>query len=118
MIIGFWILQIGLGWLCIAGGYYKIFKLKQLQSAVMSMSKLPATLWTAFGVFEIVVGLSLIIPDAIRQYPQITTIAAFALALESFVICAFYIKFKDYAPMKFTLLMMIIALIIGMARLP
>ena len=42
-----WVLQIALALLCIAGGYFQIFKIEELQKTVAAMRELPHGLWAA-----------------------------------------------------------------------
>ena len=111
-----WVLQIALAWLCIAGGIFQIFKIEQLQKTVASMRALPRGLWTFFGVFGCLAGLSLILPGAINVLPGLTPIAAAAVAMESIVISALYITYRDFSPMAYSLVMGIMAAFISYGR--
>ena len=111
-----WILQIALAWLCIAGGIYQIFKIEQMQKNVASMRALPRSLWAFLGAFGCGAGLGLILPGAINVLSILTPIAAVAVAAESVLISAFYIYYKDYSPMGYSLVMVCMAVFIAYGR--
>jgi uncharacterized membrane protein YphA (DoxX/SURF4 family) len=111
-----WILQIALAWLCIAGGYYQIFKIEQMQKNVASMRALPRSLWAFLGAFGCVTGLGLILPGAINMLPILTPIAAAAVAAESVLISAFYIYYRDFPPMGYSVAMTLMAAFISYGR--
>ena len=104
-----WILQIALAWLCIAGGYYQIFKIGELQKMVVSMRMLPPGIWAFLGAFGLLCGLGLIIP-------MLTPIAAAAVAVESVFISALYIYYGDSSPLIYSLIMAIMAGFIAYGR--
>lgn len=111
-----WILQITLAWLCIAGGTFQIFKIEQLRKNVASMRALPRSLWAFLGAIGCLAGLGLIVPPAIHVLPILTPIAATAVATESLLISAFYIYYKDYSPMIYSLAMVFMAAFISYGR--
>lgn len=111
-----WILQIALAWLCIAGGYYQIFKIEQMRKNVASMRALPRGLWAFLGAVGCLAGVGLILPGAIGVLPVLTPIAAVAAAAESVLISAFYIYYRDFAPMSYSVAMALMAAFIAYAR--
>jgi len=111
-----WALQIALAWLCIAGGTFQIFKFEQLQKTVASMRALPRGLWAFLGAFGCLAGLGLILPGATNVLPGLTPIAAAAVAVESLLISAFYVYYRDFSPMKYSLVMGIMAAFIFYGR--
>lgn len=111
-----WILQVALAWLCIAGGYYQIFKIEQMQKNVAAMRALPRSLWAALGAFGCLAGLGLILPGALNMLPVLTPIAAAAVAAESVLISAFYIYYRDFPPMGYSVAMTLMAAFISYGR--
>jgi uncharacterized membrane protein YphA (DoxX/SURF4 family) len=111
-----WVLQIALAWLCIAGGIFQIFKIEQLQKNVASMRALPRGLWKFLGVFGCLAGLGLILPGATNILPVVTPIAAAAVAAESVLISAFYIYYRDFSPLIYSVAMAIMAAFIAYGR--
>jgi len=111
-----WVLQIALAWLCIAGGVFQIFKIEQLQKNVASMRALPRGLWRFLGAFGCFAGLALVLPGATNVLPVLTPIAAAAAAAESVLISAFYIYYRDYSPMIYSVAMAIMAAFICYGR--
>ena len=116
MNILFWVLQIALACLCIAGGTFKIVKIEQLQKNVASMRALPRGLWAFLGAFECLAGLGLILPGATNVLPVLTPIAAAAVAAESVLVSAFYIYYRDFSPMIYSVAMAIMAAFISYGR--
>lgn len=111
-----WVLQIVLAWLCIAGGYFQIFKIAQLQQNVASMRALPPSLWAFFGALGCLGGLGLILPGVTKVLPVLTPIAAAAVAVESVLISSIYIYYGDFAPLPYSAAMAIMAAIISYGR--
>lgn len=104
-----WILQIVLALLCISGGAFQIFKIEELKKGVAAMRELPSGLWVIMGAFGCVAGLGLLVPS-------LTPIAAVAVAAQSALISAFYIYYKDFSPLPYSVVMTIIAAFISYGR--
>ena len=84
-----WVLQIALAFLCLSGGAYKAFKFGELASQMQSLSRAG---WRVLGFFEMLCGILLIVPAALKRMPSLTPLAAAALALECLFLCAIYAK--------------------------
>ena len=111
-----WVLQVALAWLCIAGGFFQIFKIEQLQKNVAAMRGLPRGLWAFLGAFGCLAGLGLILPGATNVLPGLTAYAAAAVVAESALITAFYVHFGDRSPLGYSLAMAVIAAFISYGR--
>ena len=111
-----WILQIALALLCIAGGYFQIFKIEELQKTVAAMRELPHGLWAVLGAFGFLAGICLIVPGVIKVLPNLTPIAAAAVAAESVLISAIYIYYSDFSPLPYSVAMAIMAAFISYGR--
>ncbi len=111
-----WVLQIVLALLSIAGGYFQIFKIDQLQANVASMRELPHGLWAFFGAFGCLAGLGLILPGVTNTAPIVIPIAAAALAAEAALISAIYIYYRDFSPLPYSVAMTIMAAFIAYGR--
>ena len=111
-----WILQVALAWLCIAGGFFQVFKIEQLQRNVTSMRELPRELWAFLGAFSCLAGLCLILPSATNMIPVLTPIAAAAVAAESVLISSFYVYYRDFSPLIYSVAMAIMAAFIAYGR--
>ncbi len=116
MNILFWVLQAILAWLCIAGGYFQMFKLDQLQQGVAAMRELPHGLWMALGAIGLLAGIGLILPAALGRLPVVTPVAAAVIAVHSVLICALYLYYGDRAPLPYSLAMAVIAAVIVYGR--
>lgn len=104
-----WVLQLVLAVLCIAGGAYQVFKIEELQVGVAAMRELPRGLWAFLGTLGCLTGLGLLVP-------RVTPIAATIVAVQSVLISAFYIYFRDFAPLPFSAAMAIMATFISYGR--
>ena len=88
-----WVLQIGLSLFAFAGGAYKIFQFTEL-AKMPQTAALPQGAWTAFGIFEMVCAVLLIVPMALKWMPTLTLFAAAALAVESVVLAAIFARYS------------------------
>jgi hypothetical protein len=111
-----WILQVALAWLCIAGGAFQIFKIEDLRKGVASMRALPRGLWAFLGAFGCVAGLGLVLPGVMHVLPGLTAIAAAAAAGHSILISGFYLYYRDFSPMIYSVAMAVMATFISYGR--
>lgn len=111
-----WVLQIVLAWLCIAGGFFQIFRIDELKKGVASMRALPGWVWTFLGAFGCVAGLGLVLPGILCDCPQLVPIAATAIALHSILISGIYIYYGDRSPLGFSAAMAVVAAFIAFGR--
>ncbi len=84
-----WILQVALAFTYVAGGFYKLS-----QSALLA-SQVPAVKsagWRGLGTIEVVGGILLIVPAAVRWMPSLTPLAAAVLAVEAVGLAAAFYK--------------------------
>lgn len=116
MNIVLWVVQVALAWLCIAGGAYQVFKIEELKTSVASMRALPRGLWAFLGAFGCLAGLALILPGATDVLPGLTPIAAVAVAAQSVLISAFYLYYRDFSPMIFSVAMALMAAFVSYGR--
>ena len=112
-----WVLQIALALLCISGGVFQMFKIDELKKGVAAMRELPRGLWAFLGAFGCVAGLGLILPGVTNVLPVVTPIAAAAVAAQSLLITAFYVRYGDRSPMLYTVAMAIMGAFIFYGRL-
>jgi hypothetical protein len=112
-----WVLQVSLALLCISGGVFQIFKLDELKQGVAAMRSLPRALWAVLGAFGCLTGLGLVVPGATNLLPGLTPIAAAAVAAQSALITAFYLRYRDRAPLPYSVVMLVMAIFICYGRL-
>jgi hypothetical protein len=114
-----WLLQIVLALLCFAGGGYKAFAFNVVP-AIPSTAALPRGAWTALGIFELVCGLLLIIPAATHWMPNLTPLAAVALAVESLALALMYARYSlalaATNPLVYVVPMAVMAVLVAWAR--
>jgi DoxX-like family len=116
MNIVLWVLQSALAWLCIAGGYFQIFKIEELQKGVAAMRELPQGLWVFLGAFGCLAGVTLILPGAIRVLPVLVPIAAVAVCAQSLLISGFYVYYGDRSPLTYSVAMALVAAFVAYGR--
>lgn len=112
-----WTLQIALAVLCVSGGAYQIFMLHELRKGVAAMRALPKALWQFLGALGCVAGVALVVPGAAISLPILTPIAAAIVALQSTLISAFYLRFRDKAPLPYSLVMVMLAVFVCAGRI-
>jgi hypothetical protein len=114
-----WIIQIALAVLAVAGGAYKIFAFDEL-AKMPATAALPQFAWAALGAFEVVCGLLLIVPAAMRKRPSLTAPAAAALAVESLVLAGIYarysLSFAATNPLIWVIVMALMAAFVAYGR--
>ena len=71
------------------------------------MRALPRGLWAFLGAFGCLAGLGLVLPGATNVLPVLTPIVTAAAAVESVLISAFYIYYRDSSPMVHSVAMTI-----------
>lgn len=111
-----WVLQVALALLSISGGAFQIFKIEDLKKNVAAMRALPRGLWAFFGGFACLAGACLILPGALGFRPELTAIAALALAVEQALISALYLKYGDRPPLPYSMAMTVMAAVIAYGR--
>jgi uncharacterized membrane protein YphA (DoxX/SURF4 family) len=86
-----WILQIAVAFLYVAGGAYKTFNPDELMKGLVPFSR---QTWVALGVLEMVGGLLIVVPAAMRWMPGLTPAAAAVLAVETAVLAVVYSRYS------------------------
>ena len=114
-----WIVQIVLALFSLAGGGYKLFAYAEL-AKMPATAAMPQSAWAALGVFEMVCGVLLIVPFALKWMPVLTPLAAGALVLESLALAAVYARFSlqlaPSNPLVWVGLMAILSVIVACGR--
>ena len=87
-----------------------------MQKNVASMRALPRGLWAFLGAFGCVAGLGAPYCPARLRTARPDPIAAAAVAVESVVISAFYLYYRDSSPMVYGVAMAIVAAFIAYGR--
>jgi uncharacterized membrane protein YphA (DoxX/SURF4 family) len=87
MTVFVWILKILLAVLYVAGGAFKMFMSDQL---VSQFAGIPRPVWGALGIIEMVGGVLLVVPAALKWMPSLTPAAAVVLAVETLALVVLY----------------------------
>ena len=85
-----WVLQIALAFLYFSGGAYKMSKPDALAKQVRGA--LHAGSWRALGAMELLGGVLLVGPAALKWMPMLTAHAAVLLALETLFLAGIYAR--------------------------
>jgi hypothetical protein len=86
-----WVLQLVLALLCLSGGAYKVFQFDELANQMRALSRGG---WRVLGVFEMLCGILLVVPAAVKWMPILTPLAAAALALETLALAGVYARYS------------------------
>ncbi len=114
-----WVLQVALALFCFAGGQYKVFQFDQL-AKVPSSAALSRVGWGALGVFEMLCAILLIVPAATKWMPELTPIAATALALEALSLAVLFARYSlalsATNPLMYVVVMALVAAFVAYGR--
>lgn len=91
MNITLWVFQATLGLLYLAGGYYKTFQFVELAN---QFTAIPSGGWRALGVIEMLGGVLLIVPAALKWNPGLTPLAAAVLTVETLAVSGVYARYS------------------------
>ncbi len=91
MTVFLWILQTVLAVLYVAGGAYKTFMSADLAT---HLAGVPRPVWGALGIVEMIGGVLLIVPAAMKWMPALTPAAAAVLAVETLALVALYASYS------------------------
>jgi hypothetical protein len=112
-----WSLQALLGFLYLAGGYFKTFKFEELAS---QFAAIPHGGWRALGVIEMVGAVLLIVPAATKWMPGLTPFAAIVLAIETLLISGVYarhsVKLTGENPLIWSIVMFVLVAFVAFGR--
>jgi len=84
-----WVLQIALALLYLAGGAFKTFNPDDVAKQIRAI---PRAGWITLGVVEMLGAVLLIVPAAATWMPMLTPLAAAVLTLETLALAAVYAR--------------------------
>jgi len=93
-----WVLQVLAALLYGSSGVMKAFMFDKVSQGVPSFGAMPRKAWMILGIVELVCTVGLIVPAAFHWQPQLTIVAATALAVESLVFVWVHVKYREVAP--------------------
>jgi uncharacterized membrane protein YphA (DoxX/SURF4 family) len=114
--IGLWIAQVILGGMFLMAGLMKAFTPIEELSATLPYAKDMAELTRFIGISEILGGLGLILPAALRIVPNLTVWAAYALAVIMFLAIIFHISRNEFAALPMNLVLGSLAIFVAWGR--
>lgn len=112
-----WVLQGVLAFLYLAGGAFKAFNVEAVSQVVPSI---PHGGWRALGIIEMLGGVLLVVPAALKWMPVLTPSAAAVLTLETLVLSAIYarhsLKLTQENPLLWSLVMGVMVAFVAYGR--
>lgn len=112
-----WVLQILAALLYAASGVMKVFMFDNVSQDVPSFGALPREAWMALGIVELVCTVGLIVPAAFHWQPKLTVVAATVLAVESLVFIGVHVKYREIAPIVFSVVLGLVMAFIAYGRM-
>lgn len=114
--IGLWIAQVLLALTLLWGAYAKLFTPIEDLAQMMPWVKGNNSLVLLTGIVDLLGGLGLILPAALRFKPQLTTYAAYGVALLMVLATVFHISRGEAAVIGFNIFVLILALFVAWGR--
>lgn len=71
----------------------------------------------ALGILELVCAVGLILPSALQWQPKLTVVAAAILALETLVFIWVHVKFREAAPIIFSIVLGLLMAFVAYGRM-
>jgi len=93
-----WVLQVLAALVYGSSGVMKVFMFDKVSADVPSFGALPRKAWAALGIVELICTIGLIVPGALHWQPELTTVAAAALSIESLVFIGVHAKYHEIPP--------------------
>ena len=112
-----WIAQLLLAAMFLMAGFMKVATpIDKLAAALPWVTEVPAGLIKFIGISELLGGLGLLVPSALRIMPQLTVLAARALTLVMILALAFHVSRGEYAAIVTNIVLASVALFISWGR--
>lgn len=115
-----WILQVLLGLAMLGAGFMKlttpIEEILAMGEPMAWVNAVPAWLVRFIGGSELLGGLGLILPSALRIQPRLTVLAAYGIATIMVLAAIFHAMRGEYPAIVNNIVMLVIAGFIGWAR--
>jgi putative oxidoreductase len=98
-----WIFQILLALLYLDAGFLKTFKpIQEIAPAIFWAPRLPEPLVRFIGISELLGAIGLILPAALKIFPQLTTLAAAGLTLVMLLANIYHISLGEFFVLPMT----------------
>ena len=114
--IALWIAQVMLGGMFLMAGFMKAFTPIEELSATLPFAKDMMGLTRFIGVSEILGGLGIILPAALRIAPKLTFWAAYGLAAIMILAVVFHISRSEFAALPTPLVLGSLAIFVAWGR--
>ena len=108
--IALWVLQVVLALMFLTAGIQKAFgNLHEVVKSIFWVLSVPAPLVRFIGVSELLGGIGLVLPAALRIKPRLTTLAATGLSLVMLGANIFHISRGEFFVLPMTLTFLVVA---------
>lgn len=115
--ITLWVLQVALAGMFLMAGSSKLFNsIEELSKMLPWVMQVPAGLVRFIGLSELLGGVGLILPSALRIRPHLAVVAAYGLGLVQVLAAIFHITRGETEVLGFNAVLLLIAIIIGWGR--
>lgn len=112
-----WILQGLLAVTLIGGGLFKLIQPIEELAKMWPWTAETGCLVHKTAIIDILIGMGLILPSALRIYPRLSVYSAFGLVLLMVSACIFHVMRGEGSEIGFNVFLGILALFVGWARL-
>jgi uncharacterized membrane protein YphA (DoxX/SURF4 family) len=114
--ITLWIAQIILGGMFLMAGFMKTFTPIEELAATIPSAKEISGLIRFIGVSELLGGLGIILPAALRIYPKLTILAAYGFSVIMVLATIFHIWRDEFTALPINLVLGLLAIFVGWGR--
>lgn len=115
--ISLWVAQALLAVMFLMAGFNKLFQsIEELSKMLPWAAEMPAAMVRFIGISEILGGLGLLLPSALRIMPRLTPVAAGGLALVMVLASAFHVSRGEASVIPMNLVLMAVAFFIVWGR--
>lgn len=111
-----WALQILLALHTIVGAVWKFSH--SAEQTMPSLKAIPNGIWLGMGVFELLIGLCLVLPAFYKPAAILIPVAAVCIVVEMLLFCALHLRSGDanYGPMIYWLVVAVLAASLAFGR--
>ncbi|MFK8054824.1 MAG: DoxX family protein [Saprospiraceae bacterium] len=115
--IGLWVLQVLLGLMFIMAGAMKAsMPIEALAESLPWVTETPAALVKFIGISELLGGLGLILPSALRIKPNLTVLAAIGLAIVMVLAAGFHASRGEFPAIGMNVVMLALFAFVAWGR--
>jgi xanthine/uracil permease len=115
MNIMLWVIQVLLAVWNLLGGSYTISNFDKLKSH--AVDGLPASVWVALGVLQIIAAIALVIPGKLVKAPMLASIAAGYIAVYALSGCFLFAQYAGFPGLLWAVVPAALAAVVAFGRM-